>query len=195
MYLYGAGGHAKVIADILLSQGIALEGCVDDNVSMRSFLGVRVVHSSAGLSPLILAVGDNRTRRDIAVRLSGVVFGRAVHPSAVLSPSALVGEGTVVMPFVTINASAQVGCHCIVNTAAVVEHDCVLEDFVHLSPHATLCGNVHVGEGAWIGAGATVIPGVRIGAWSVIGAGTTVVTDIPDGVVAVGSPACVIRSI
>ena len=84
-------------------------------------------------------------------------------------------QGTVVQ------SGATVGKHCILNTGASVDHECCIEDFVHISPQATLCGNVHIGEGAWIGASAVVIPGVKIGKWSIIGAGSVVVEDVPDG--------------
>ena len=93
----------------------------------------------------------------------------------------------------TIQSAAKIGKHCIVNTNASIDHECVIGDFVHISPQATLCGNVHVGTGSWIGASAVVIPGVKIGRWSVIGAGSVVVNDVPDGVVAYGNP-CRIRS-
>ena len=79
------------------------------------------------------------------------------------------------------------------NTGASIDHECILGDYVHVSPHATLCGDVQVGEGSWIGAGAVVIPGVRIGKWCVIGAGSVVLHDVPDGVVAVGNPCKIVK--
>ena len=79
------------------------------------------------------------------------------------------------------------------NTGAAIDHECVLEDYVHVSPHATLCGNVHVGEGTWIGAGSVINPGVRIGKWTIIGSGSVVCKDIPDGVVAYGSPCRIMK--
>ncbi|MFK1918720.1 DapH/DapD/GlmU-related protein, partial [Bacteroides fragilis] len=94
-----------------------------------------------------------------------------------------------------IQVCAQVGRHCIINTGASVDHECVIEDYVHISPHSTLCGNVSVGEGSWIGAGTTIIPGVKIGKWSVIGAGSVVTKDIPDHVLAVGNRCKIIKSI
>ncbi len=86
-----------------------------------------------------------------------------------------------------------VGKHCIINSNASVDHDCILEDFVHISPNATLCGGVFVGKCSHIGAGAVIIPGKRIGKNAIVGAGAVVISDIPDNAVAVGNPARVIR--
>ena len=92
-------------------------------------------------------------------------------------------------------ADAQIGKHCIINTGASIDHESVIADYVHISPHSTLCGNVYVGEGSWIGAGSIVIPGLRIGRWCVIGAGSVVTKDIPDGVLAVGNRCKIIKKI
>jgi sugar O-acyltransferase (sialic acid O-acetyltransferase NeuD family) len=94
-----------------------------------------------------------------------------------------------------IQASSVVGKHCIINTGASVDHDCNIADFVHISPHATLCGDVTVGEGSWIAAGATIIPGVKIGKWCVIGAGSVVTKDIPDYSLAAGNRCKIIKKI
>ncbi len=193
MYLYGAGGHARVIMDILRAAGIGVEALVDDNPDLEETDGTEVLHDASGLSPFIISVGNNRIRRMIAGRLE-CDFGRAVHPRACISPSASVGGGTVVMAGATVNAGAVIGRHCIINTNASVDHECVIGDYVHVSPNAALCGNVHVGEGAHIGVGASVIPGIRIGRWATVGAGATVITDIPDGATAVGTPARVIKT-
>ena len=124
-----------------------------------------------------------------------VEFGYAIHPLSIVSELADIGEGSVVMQGSIIQVCAQVGRHCIINTGASVDHECVIEDYVHISPHSTLCGNVSVGEGSWIGAGTTVIPGVKIGKWSVIGAGSVVTKDIPDHVLAAGNRCKFIKSI
>lgn len=193
MYLYGASGHAKVIIDILTARGISVDGLIDDNKSVDELLGYPVFHGETDLSPLIISIGQNSIRKKIAESLN-VDFGTAVHPSAILSDFAVLGEGSVVMQGAVIQSCASIGAHCIINTGASLDHDCRIGNFVHISPHATLCGNVSVGEGTWIGAGATVIPGVKIGKWSVVGAGSVVLDDIPDGVVAVGNPCKVIKS-
>jgi acetyltransferase EpsM len=138
---------------------------------------------------LALGIGDNRARLDAFRRVPGDLWRVLAHPSAVLSPSAGVGAGTVVMPLAVLNANARVGSAVIVNTGAVVEHDCRVGNGAHLSPRCVLAGGARVGEGAWVGAGATVLPGICVGAWAMVGAGAVVVRDVPEGTVVVGVPA------
>lgn len=192
MYLYGASGHSRVIIDTLKACGIRIEGIFDDNHQVLSIMGFPVLHHWDGESPIILAIGDNDTRKRLSQKLD-CEFGKAIHPTAIISATSEVGEGSVVMPGAVINAGTHIGRHCIINTGAVVEHDCRIEDYAHISPSSTLCGNVHIGEGTWVGAGSTVIQGINIGRWVVIGAGAVVINDIPDNAVAVGSPARIIR--
>jgi sugar O-acyltransferase (sialic acid O-acetyltransferase NeuD family) len=195
MYLYGASGHAKVIIDILKSQGKNILGLIDDNPSINELLGYKVYHNFGNLSPLIISIGDNKTRKKIAEHLSGICFETAVHASAILSDTCTIKEGTVVMQGAIIQSCSEIGRHCIINTGASVDHDCKIHDFVHISPHATLCGNATIGEGTWVGAGTVVIPGVKIGNWSIIGAGSVVTKDISDHVLAVGNPCKVIKQL
>lgn len=195
MYLYGASGHGKVIKDILASQGILVDGFIDDNPNINELSGLPVLHSTENIDQVIVSVGFNSTRKIIVEKLNCDFSLAAIHASAILSESAYVDRGTVVMAGVIVNADAKIGKHCIVNTGASVDHDCVLEDYVHISPHATLCGNVHIGEGSWIGAGATVIQGIKIGRWCVIGAGSVVTKDVPNGYLAVGNRCKLIKQI
>lgn len=194
MYLYGASGHAKVILDILKAQGVGVEGLIDDNSEINQMLGFRVFHGEKSFSPIIISIGNNGIRKTISEQLTGE-FATAIHPTAVISDFATIGEGTVVMQGAIIQSSAYIGKHCIINTGASVDHDCQIGDFVHISPHSTLCGNVTIGEGTWIGAGSIILPGVKVGKWSVIGAGSVVSKDIPDRVLAVGNRCKVIKSI
>lgn len=195
MFLYGAGGHAKVIMDILKAEGKLVEALIDDNKELNELMGVKVLHSiNQTMSPLIVSIGDNNTRRLIAEKVNAT-FGIAIHPSAIISDSVKIDVGTVVMQGVIIQACTQICRHCIVNTGASIDHECVIDDFVHISPRVTLCGNIHVGEGTWIGAGTVVIPGVKIGKWSIIGAGSVVDKDIPDGVLALGNRCRIIKSL
>ena len=192
MYLYGASGHAKVIIDILEASGVQVEGLIDDNPNIDQLQGYPVRHTFTGESPFIISIGNNKIRKQVTERLQAS-YGKAIHPSAILSPTAKIGDGTVVMQGAIIQADAKVGKHCIINTGASVDHECVIGDYVHVSPHATLCGNVHVGEGSWIGAGTTAIPNLSIGKWCVIGAGSVITEDIPDHVLAFGNPCRIIR--
>jgi sugar O-acyltransferase (sialic acid O-acetyltransferase NeuD family) len=194
-YLIGAGGHAAVIADILIESGCPPTAFLDDAPTHNSIFDIPVIQGLELPEPaaaVIVAVGDNFVRATLAARYSN--FDVAVHPSARLSRHAEIGPGCVVMAGAVINARARIGAHCIINTHASVDHDCLIADFAHVAPGATLGGNVQVGRGTLIGLGANVIHGLIIGEHSVIGAGATVVNDIPANVVALGSPARVLRS-
>lgn len=194
MYLYGASGHAKVIIDILRANHKPVEALFDDNEKIHSLLNYPVLRSSEVRGPLIISIGNNSIRKKIAEALK-VDFGKAFHPSAIISEEAGIDEGSVVMQGAIIQSDVRIGKHCIINTGASVDHECIIDDYVHISPHCTLCGNVQIGEGTWIGAGTTIIPGVKVGKWSVIGAGSVVTKDIPDNVLAVGNRCKIIKNI
>lgn len=194
MYLYGASGHAKVIIDILKSRHIVIEGLYDDNPEIKSLLEYPVLAPDIVKGPLIISIGKNQIRYEIAQKWP-VEYGRAIHSSAIVSEYGLVGEGSVVMQGAIIQSEAQIGRHCIINTGTSIDHECRVGDYVHVSPHSTLCGRVEVAEGSWIGAGTIVLPGVKIGKWSVIGAGSVVSKNIPDHVLAVGNRCKVIKNI
>lgn len=200
MYLFGASGHAKVIIDSLTASGITIRGLFDDNPDIKSLLKYPVFgpfdKDILGDDSLIISVGFNDNRKKIVDRLSSnIVYGWAIHPSAIISEYASVGEGSVVMQGAIIQSCTRIGKHCIVNTAASVDHDCVIEDYAHISPNATLCGGITVGEGSQVGAGAVVIPGIRIGSWSMVAAGAVVLRDVPDNVLVMGNPARVVRQL
>lgn len=199
MYLFGASGHGKVVKDILNANGIKVEAFVDDNLNVNECGGRPVLHDATGLSPMIVSIGVNRIRKMIVERLKAnnpaIEFMSAIHPSAVISPSSKIGEGTVVMAGAVINADAVIGNHCIVNTGATVDHDCILEDYCHVAPGVHISGGTNVGEGTWIGVGSSVIQCLNIGKNCMIGAGSVVVKDIPDNVTAFGCPAKVIKII
>ena len=193
MYLYGVGGHSKVVVDILESHGVSIAGYVDDNLQNEWVKEVQVQHDAKGCDPIIVSIGDNLARKHVVEKLLGHTFGMAVHASAIVSKSVSIGEGTVMMAGVVVNAGTDVGKHCIINTNASVDHDCLIGDYVHISPGATICGGVEIESGAHVGAGAVIIPGRKIGAWATIGAGAVVTKDVPAQCVVVGNPARVIR--
>ena len=203
--VYGAGGHGKVVIDILERAGeCEVVGVLDDDPALTGlvFLGYRVLGGLGLLrrqppaSNVILAIGDNPARRRLAeeLRRLDITAMVAIHPSAQIGKDVSIGEGTVVMAGAVVNSSTKVGCHCILNTGSTVDHDCCIGDYVHICPGAHLAGGVGVGDGALVGVGACVIPDVTIGAGSTIGAGAAVVCDIPPDVAAVGVPARVVQA-
>ncbi len=195
MYLYGASGHAKVIAETLHENGIEIEGVFDDNISIESFVDLPfcgVLDRIQDHQEFIISIGSNICRKKIARKLFPR-WGKAISKYANISASVHIGEGTVIMKGVSINVDVTVGRHVILNTNCSIDHDCIISDFVHVSPNAALAGNVFVGEGSHIGTGACVIPGVKIGKWAIIGAGSVIIKDIPDYAVVVGNPGKVIK--
>ena len=196
MYLYGAGGHAKVIIEILEFLNIKVEGLYDDNPDIKEIMGYRVLGSLDDNIildvPLIVTIGNNYTRKKVVLKYPGC-FGNATHPSSVISNRVKIGSGTVVMGNVVVNSGTTIGSHVILNTACSIDHDCYISDFSHISPHTCLNGGVSVGEGSHIGSGAVVIPNIKIGKWCVIGAGSVIIRDVPDNSTVVGNPGRIIK--
>lgn len=195
MLLFGASGHAKVIIDILKKNNIRVEKILDDEPRVDNIFGIPVEKNrfdTASCTDAIISIGNNEIRERISKKFQ-FNYIKAIHPMAVVSEYAFIGEGTVVMANAVINSEARIGRHCIINTSAVVEHDCQISDFVHISPNASLAGSVEVGEGTHIGIGACVIQGVKIGRWATIGAGAVIIRDVPDGAVVVGNPGEIIK--
>ncbi|MHB8668191.1 MAG: acetyltransferase [Burkholderiales bacterium] len=202
LVVFGAGGHAKVVIDIVEQQGnYEIAGLLDDDLRHQGqrFFGYPVLGTRAELPALIsaqlrhaiVAIGDNADRAAVAAHLDqlGWRFASAVHPRASIGRGVSIGPGSVVMAGCVVNADAHLGAQVIVNTGATVDHDCRIEDSVHIAPGCHLCGNVGVGRGSLLGAGATVAPGVRIGRNAIVGAGATVIHDVADATTVSGSPA------
>jgi len=198
MFLYGASGHAKVIIDILKKNKIAVTGLFDDNPEIKMFNNIKC-YGNFNLkilkqNQLIISIGDNLIREKIVVQLADKIkYGVAVDNTACISENIKIGDGTVIMPNVTINTETFIGKHVIINTSASVDHECKIGDFSHISPNVTLCGNVFVGRLSHIGAGATIIPNIKIGENVTVGAGTVIIDDIPDNCVVVGNPGKIIK--
>ncbi len=207
----GAGGHAKVVVEMLKLMGAhELVGLLDSNSALwgTEVLGVPVLGDD-GLLPGIYSqgashafigvggVGDTGPRKRLyeMANRTGFQMVDVIHPSAVVSASAAWGQGLTAMAGAVINAGAQLGDNVIVNTGAIVEHDCVIGDHVHVATGARLASTVQVGDWAHIGLGASVRQCVHIGRSSIVGAGAVVVEDVPDNVVVVGVPARILKRV
>nr|WP_298248833.1 acetyltransferase [uncultured Halomonas sp.] len=197
--ILGASGHGKVVADTALQAGWQEVVFFDDAWPQLTEIGAwPVVGDSRALletantfDGVIVGIGNNairlaKTRELIDARAPIVTI---IHPSAVVSPMARLCAGCVVFAGAIVQIDSRLGHACIVNTHASVDHDCVLEDGVHICPGANLAGLVHVGEVSWVGIGASLKQLIRIGRDVVVGAGAAVVEDVADSDAVVGVPA------
>lgn len=199
--IIGASGHGKVIADIARLNGYEEILFLDDDTSKRSCGRYQVAGTSKdvrqykGNYDFIIAIGNNRIREKISYMLEREKIKQTtlIHPSAVIDETAMFKEGTVIMANAVVNAEVQIGRSCIINTASSIDHECVLEDYVHVSPGVHVAGTVTIGKSTWIGIGATVINNLNICANCLIGAGSTVIKDIKEEGTYVGSPARKVR--
>ena len=193
LIIIGAGGHGKVIADNAQKNGYKNICFVDDNTT-GNVMGFPVIGTSAdieclndGNTDFIIGIGNNTVRKEIAMKYQ-VNWVSIVHPSAQIAFSAEIGRGTVVMANAVINICATVGEHCIINTGAIVEHDNVIENYVHISPKVALGGTVRVGTLTHMGIGVTVKNNIDICPECTIGAGAVVVKNIKESGTYVGVP-------
>jgi UDP-perosamine 4-acetyltransferase len=198
--LVGGGGHAAVALDSLRTEAeVEVVGFTDPDAGQGGCLDAKALGDDscwpaqfkAGVRHVVIAVGDNRLREQLAKKAvaAGFILHTSVHRSASISPSCRLGAGTVVFAGAIVNARASIGSNVIINSGAIVEHDCVIDDNAHVAPGCTLAGNVIVGKRVLIGAGAAVIPGVRIEDDAVVGAGAIVIRNVANSQTVVGNPA------
>lgn len=193
LFIIGASGHGRVVADIAKLNGYTEIAFLDHDPAIRSCSGYPVIGMDTMTASLdgevFVAVGSAEVRKRLMDRNSGRSFPVLVHPSAVIAEGVEFGEGSVVMAGAVVNPGARIGRGCIVNTCSSIDHDCEIGDYVHVAVGAHLCGTVSVGEGTWVGAGATVSNNVSICGGCMIGAGAVVVKDIKEPGTYVGVPA------
>ena len=204
--LWGANGHAKVLAEVISLSAGRLEAIFDNDPARESpFPGIPVHYGEAGFAewwalrrdggPVCAASAIGGAHGEARLALlkrfsdAGLSTPSLVHPSAWVAPSARIGANCHVLAHATVCADARIGAAAIVNTGASVDHECVLDDGVHIAPGAVVCGCVRIGRSSFIGAGAVVLPRVTIGGNAIIGAGAVVTKDVSDGSVVAGNPA------
>ncbi|MBI5041515.1 MAG: acetyltransferase [Gammaproteobacteria bacterium] len=206
LMLLGAGGHARVLAEILLGQGNTFLGITDIHAptpdrsngpwSTLPFLGddhAVFEHSPDSLFLIngVGSVGPISARQALFLRftVAGYRFASVCHPTAVISPSAQLGAGHQILATAVVAAGAHLGNNVLVNTRAVIEHECRVDDHCHIATGAVVCGGCHIGTAVHIGAGATINQGIQIGAGAVIASGSAVIEDVPPHTLVAGVPA------
>jgi UDP-perosamine 4-acetyltransferase len=199
VFLFGAGGHAKVVIDVLRRQGAHVVACLEREPHTDAVDGVPVLIESTGLPQLradghrsaFVAIGDNQLRRRIATRArdDGLELINAISPLAIVAPDVTLGTGILIVHGAIVNAGSSIGDDTIINTGATIDHDARIGVGVHVAPGSHLAGNVTVGSMVMLGIGTAVIPGITIGDEAVIGAGSVVIRDITTAARAWGNPA------
>ena len=197
LIIIGASGHGKVVADIAIKmnkwQSIAF---LDDDESIKTSMGLEVIGRTADAftykdeADFFVAIGSNTTREKIQEKLieQGINVICLIHPSAVIGTNVEIGFGSVVMAGVVINSSSRIGNGCIINTSSSLDHDNMIEDYVHISPGVRTAGSVSIGKGTWLGIGSVVSNNVNMCSGCKVGAGAVVVKDITKPGTYVGVP-------
>lgn len=204
LVIIGAGGHGKVAADCAEAMGSFSEIVFLDNayptltkVEHWAVLGkgddLQTFHDPS--SVFFVAIGNNQIRASLMAAINKVAgeIVTLIHPSAVISPYVTIGEGTLVCANAVINIAANIGRGCIINTSSSIDHDCNIDDYVHLAPSTKLAGSINIGQYSFVGIGGVIIQGLGIGKHCILGAGSTLLQDLPDGSLAIGTPAKIIK--
>lgn len=203
--IFGAGGHAKAVIDVIEKEGLyRIVGLLDSHkppgteVYGYTVLGNEsYIAEDSSIKGIHVAIGDSWIRGQIAAAIRSLhpdlPFVTAIHPNAAIARGAVVGEGSVLMAGAVVNSDTRLGNHCVLYTHSSVDHDSTLGDFVTIAPHAATGGNVHIGSYSTLSMGVSVIHSITIGEHTVIGAGSTVLSAIGSYSIAYGTPARIIR--
>ena len=205
LIILGAGGHGKVVAETALAtkkyQKISF---LDDKFSKdnfsKDFLEINIIGDLSFSEELkkknsfthaIVAIGNSKIRLQWINKLKELnyIIPSILHPTAWISPSSNIHEGTVVFAQAAIQSNAIIGKGSIINTSSSVDHDCIIHEGVHICPGARLAGDVQVGEKSIIGIGSSINEGIIIGKNVIVGAGAAVISNLDDNVIAKGVPA------
>ena len=198
--IIGSGGHACVVASILMATGQKVVGFYDDDEQKwgTHIFGIPVVGaiqqlmSAKNFSHGIIGIGKNEIRKNIAEKLD-IDWMTLIHPFSWVHPEVTLGAGTIICAGAIVQPGAKIGSHVIINTKASVDHHCQVGDYAHIAT-SHLAGGASIGEGVFMALSSTVLPGVNVGSWATIGAGAVVNKDVLSGATVVGSPARRVKS-
>ena len=206
IYILGAGGHGRVLLDVLLVRGLKVKGILDIGLkSGENVFGVKVLGGDEFLdgvlaeeSMLVNGLGSNHntlTRQNMFVEFKnrGFEFLSIIHPSAIIGRENQLGEGCQIMAGSVLQCGVKISENVVINTNAIIDHDCNIGAHAFVSPGSVLCGNVNIGKSTFIGAGSTILPGIKIGENTIVGSGAVVTKNIPKGWTVIGNPAVKLR--
>ena len=187
IYIIGCGGHARSVADVLISNGTKSIVFVDNHGRPgETVLGFPVITAlPEGIMAVHVASGDNQTRANYGA-LNSVTI---IAANAYISGSCQIGEGSFIAHNAYCAVEAQIGKGCIINTGAVVEHQVIVGNYTHIAPNSTICGKCRIGNNVLIGAGTTIKPGITIADNIVVGSGAVIVSDLTEPGIYFGVPA------
>ena len=192
--IIGAGGHSKVIIDIICELGnYNIVGIYDDN-KIGYFSGIKIIGKITEIDNkkndyFIIGIGNDKIRKKIAEEYHQLKWATLIHPKTIIAKTATIKEGTVVCAGAIIQTEVEIGKHCIINTNCSIDHESIIGDYCSICPSSTICGQVNLGESSFIGANSTIIQTIQIGKECIIGAGSVVIRNIPNNSKAVGNPA------
>lgn len=204
LVILGAGGLGKVAEQIAKHQDkYEVVGFCDDKFEGMTIENNQLLASFEEINSIleepscvfVIAIGNSKIRSNIfkRVNIPEERFVNVIHPKAFIDTNVTLGTGNLLMPNIVIHSGVTIKNYCIVNSASVIEHKSVVSSFVSISPNATICGAVEIGERCFIGAGSVIIQCLSIGEDTTIGAGSLVIRNQPAHVVAYGSPSKVIK--
>ncbi|MBK03904.1 MAG: hypothetical protein CL932_10845 [Deltaproteobacteria bacterium] len=206
LYIFGAGGFGKEVLDIVRAgyqdtyKHVAfLDDGVENGTTIVNTKVEGGMDTARALSPetceFVIALGSPALRKRLTHMIAdmGHSFATLIDPTAIIQPSATIGEGTIVLPRVVVSSAAHIGQHCLLNIGAIVGHDVKMDDFVVVSPAAVLLGNTYFAEGVEVGSSATLYPGIKVGAWAKIAMCSAVYKDVPEEATVAGTPARIMR--
>lgn len=197
LLIIGASGHGKVLVDIAKKmkkwQEIAF---LDDNETIKEVMGIKVIGKTNEFIDyindydVIVGIGNCLVREKIQkeIEKTNATLSTLIHPNAIIGENVKIGNGTVVMAGTVINCCTNIGNGCIINTGATIDHDCIIEDYVHICPGVNIAGTVKIGKRSWIGLGSKVINNINICNNCILGAGAVVVKDIDEHGLYLGVP-------
>ena len=180
--IIGAGGHSKVIIDLInLLEEYNIIGIYDDektdNFCNLKILG-KINDIDTSIENFVIAIGNNKIRNNIFLKFPNLFYPILKHPSSILSKNIKIGEGTIIMAGVIIQTDVIIGKQCIFNTGCSIDHECIIKDFSSICPKTVLCGNVFVGSLTMVGSGSVIIQNKKVGNNCIIGAGSVIFKDV-----------------